>query len=269
MMASTPPSATTPSCGEPKSDDCIKEAIDLMYGRGVVKDEAKAAKMYIAACDAKSSTGCTFMGHAYEYGKGVPKEPWRGRGIMGDTSPQIGAKSALYGSACDAGDAPSCWLLGLVNENGFGVPKDAKKGADFYARAATLEAQGCEKGSLMSCTKLGQMERDGKGGPKDAAKASANFEKACAGGDGAGCASLGYALQNGELGKPKDEKKAADYFAKGCEGGDDMGCENGGHMYEDGRGIKADKAAAQRLYKIACDRGDKAACGAYERVGGK
>jgi TPR repeat protein len=254
-------------CAEPKADGCILLGVDYAYGLGVAQDETHAAQIYLAACNAKNGTGCTFVADAYAFGKGMPKEKWKGRGIASDTLTDVGKKSTLYHYACDAGDGPKCTWLASAYELGLGVTQDSAKSRTLYSRAAQLHQDACEKkNDMMACAALGRLAFEGHGTPKDQAHALALFEKACDGGDATGCESLAFAYESGQSGRPKDITKAVTLHAKACDGGEDMGCENAGHIYEDGKGVKADKASAGRAYKTACDRGDQPACGAYERV---
>jgi TPR repeat protein len=43
-------------------------------GRGVPKDEARAAALYRASCDVDASTGCEHLADALKAGRGVPRD---------------------------------------------------------------------------------------------------------------------------------------------------------------------------------------------------
>lgn len=49
--------------------------LGAMYaqGRGVAKDEARAAKLYRSSCDVDASTGCEHLAEALRTGRGVTK----------------------------------------------------------------------------------------------------------------------------------------------------------------------------------------------------
>jgi len=63
-------------------------------GRGVVKDEARAAALYQQACDMGEATACSDLAAMYA----------SGRGVVRDKS----SATALKQRACDAGLAEDC-----------------------------------------------------------------------------------------------------------------------------------------------------------------
>jgi TPR repeat protein len=64
----------------------------------------------------------------------------------------------------------------------------------------------------------------GRGGPRDEGRATALWNRACDGGNAAGCANLGWAHLLGR-GVPRDRSRALELLRKGCEGGSAWGCE--------------------------------------------
>lgn len=268
--AVTSSAASAPSCGQPGDDACILQGIDYQFGHGLPKDEAKAATLYKAACDAKNKTGCAFLGPMYAAGAGgMPQQKWMTRGgRCCGAEFGVGKKAALYTTACEVGSAFACDQLGWSYEYGGdrGVAKDPAKSADFLARATKLYAAACAANDLNACAAYGGREEFGRGVAKNVNDAVAQYEKSCTGGDGSGCYERALVYEHGAPGYPKDAAKAGDLYVKGCDGGEDMACENGGHIYEFGQGVKSNRALAHRLYKVACDRGDSSACGAEQRT---
>jgi uncharacterized protein len=109
--------------------------------------------------------------------------------------------------------------------------------SDKTAAAAAFQ-KACDGGEAAGCSGLGTLA-------VDQAQAVAAFEKGCGGGDAAGCRLLGTAL--------RDEARAAALFDQACDGGDDLGCAEAAKAYASGRGVQKDEAKAAKLHKRACD----------------
>jgi hypothetical protein len=70
-------------------DACTELGVMYEKGRGVAKDEARAAALYKQACDGGYAGGCVDLGAAYASGRGVAKDELRA--------------VALYKQVCDTG----------------------------------------------------------------------------------------------------------------------------------------------------------------------
>lgn len=133
-------------------------------------------------------------------------------------------------------------------------------------QAAALAAfqKACDGGEAAGCTGQGMVT-------KDAAAATTLFQKACDGGDAPGCREHGIALRDGK-GTGTDEAAAAARFDQACDGGDDVGCAEAAKAYAAGAGVNKDEARAAKLHKRACDGSVGESCAAlggfYERGAG-
>jgi len=64
-------------------------------------------------------------------------------------------------------------------------------------------------------------------------------------------------------GVKQDYFKAVELFQKACDGGDAAGCYNLGIMYMNGQGVKQDYAKAKELFGKACDMKLQSGCDGY------
>jgi tetratricopeptide (TPR) repeat protein len=69
-------------------------------------------------------------------------------------------------------------------------------------------------------------------------------------------ACLGDMYSHGQLGLVKSDKKAAKIYRRAVQLGDVDAMLNLGKLYESGSGVKLDKKQAERLYRLAADRGN-------------
>ena len=84
----------------------------------------------------------------------------------------------------------------------------------------------------------------------------------------AGCSSLGIQYDNGE-GVKKDKAQALVLWRRACDGSDPNGCHSLGIEYEYGGQVPADKAQAIEFYRKACDGGDSDGCKSLKKLEGK
>lgn len=75
-------------------------------------------------------TGCSNLGHLYEYGTGVKKDPSRAAG--------------LFRKACTSGSMVGCFNLGILYSQGLGVSKNMSRAKELINRA-------CEGGMQKAC----------------------------------------------------------------------------------------------------------------------
>ncbi len=126
-------------------------------GRGVEKDDAKAAELYRKAADAGNSRGLVALGILYANGRGVEKDD---------------AKAAeLYRKAADAGNSDGMVNLGILYVSGRGVEQDDAKAAELYRKAA-------DAGHSVGMFNLGILYEKRLGVEKDDAKAAELYRKA-------------------------------------------------------------------------------------------
>ncbi len=172
-------------------------------------------------------------------------------------------------------------------------PCELRKGVGIATRA-------CELGVAEGCTELGRMKLWGieTDGESDVASARGLFQRACAGGDGEGCARHALLTLLGE-GAPRDEAAGmaelqaacekyprvacgiaatgldedahrrgvepeqelmALFAQRGCDAADARSCELLGDAFHKGAGVSRDPSRAFALYQRACEAGNGTAC---------
>ncbi len=199
---------------------------------------AKAVAIYEKDCKEGNATGCTELGDAHYYGRGVKKDYL--------------VAARFYQKGCDGGNWEGCTDLGYLHRDGIGVEKNQKKAAGLYELACNADyARGCDH--------LGYLYREGLGVGQNYSKAVRLFQQACDGGDGQGCENLGYVHRRG-IGVDRDYSKAARFYRRSCNLGDAGGCTNLGHQYEKGRGVEQDYIKASKFYEKGCDDDYARAC---------
>nr|WP_275897254.1 tetratricopeptide repeat protein [Helicobacter suis] len=65
----------------------------------------------------------------------------------------------------------------------------------------------------------------------------------------------------------KNYSKAIEYYQKAADMGNAFACNNLGVMYENGTGVKRNKAIARQYYQKACNMGNKRGCENIKRLG--
>lgn len=117
-------------------------------------DMTKGLTHLQAGCDQNIADNCGVLGKIISRGKGVKKDPVKGKKIME--------------KGCNLGDASSCASPGM---------RDLK--AKKFASAKSFFEKGCKGDAKMSCAMLGVMHRDGKGTPRSVAQARKFMNKSC------------------------------------------------------------------------------------------
>jgi TPR repeat protein len=127
-------------------------------------------------------------------------------------------------SGCDDGDAGACGALGVLYA--YGVAYDPLPD-DGRARAAW--ARGCEGGHAASCTQLGNL--DLRSSQPDPARALPLLARGCDGGDGLGCFLLAGAYERGE-GVTMDLERSGDLYDRSCALGWSAGCASASEAFD-------------------------------------
>ena len=213
-----------PPCDKAQPVVCRDLGVKYEEGKGVQKDEARAAALYQLACDGADALGCLRLGLLYESGSGVTED--------------LGRATQLYDQSCKGSLAAGCGYAGDMYARGAGVPRDE-------AKAAALYRQACDGDFAAGCHDLAGLYEDGRGVAKDAARAEALYEKACQGGLAVSCSSAGEMFTNA-LGVPLDTKKASVLYGKGCEKKDSLSCQR----------VKEAKSVVEGIAESKKARGD-------------
>ncbi len=233
-------------CREGNWDSCSELGACLELGYGARGNGARAAEIYVHACEGGDDYNCFGAGRKYFIGHGVPLD--RGRA------------AELFDIACDLGvtDGDSlgidgCIKLALMYENGEGLPVD-------HARAAELYRKGCDHGDGQACFNLAVKHAEGEGVPLDYSRAAELYRESC---DQArnGCNNLGVLYAKGQ-GVPLDRARATELYRQSCDSGagDGKGCYNLAYSHLRGEGVSKDRARAMELFRSACDSGSAEGC---------
>jgi TPR repeat protein len=92
-------------------------------------------------CDQKCSSGqsaaCVSAGRLYEYGRGVPSDPFRAY--------------RLYDLSCTLGHPGGCYNAAVLLESGRGVSKNVQRARQLYDRVCQMGSNtACERGEELS-----------------------------------------------------------------------------------------------------------------------
>lgn len=229
----TPPPDNDP---KPISDPQVEEWYQNGLERYRAKDYPEAVRWYQMAAEQGHASAQYNLGHAYEYGKGVPRD--------------YNAAVNWYRKAAEQGHAGAQNNLGYAYEYRKGVPKDYNTAISWYCKAA-------EQGEAAAQNNLGYAYNYGHGVPKDLKTAIMWFRKAAEQGHAPAQNNLGYAYEYGH-GVSKDGKSAEMWYLKAAEQGHSVAQFNLAMLYEDGgNNLKKDLAKAKKWYQKAADQGHK------------
>jgi TonB family protein len=118
------------SCRNDQAADCMRLGHMYEGGRGVDKDESKAATLFTKACEGRVNGGCLHLGDLYLAGRGVEKDE---RNAV-----------RFYEMSCEQGYPAPCASLGVRYLQGLQVEKDENRAAELFDLAcAGGEPQGC------------------------------------------------------------------------------------------------------------------------------
>lgn len=192
-MASTAPLA---GCGRPRED---------------TPQQPPPAQS--AAAKPSPSGRVDFSGPAPHDGFKMPKPPpratWKAQNLPDDLQ--------LIQDDCALGNLKSCVQLGDRLQSDRKIQQD-------HALGAWLFYDACEKGEPTGCLYLGYAHVNGKGVEETGGAAAAPvFARACNDKATAGCMGLGIIYMNG-AGVPRDDARSRYYFQRACDGGDQAGC---------------------------------------------
>jgi TPR repeat protein len=163
-----------------------------------------------------------------------------------------------FEAACKAGNGESCFSAGYMWSKGEGGKADDTKARGFYT-------SGCKLGDGGACNNLANFMDKGRGGPLDTVQALATYEKSCAGNNQLGCFQAAKVLAYGDsAGKVKiDATRAQGFYVRACDLNYTAACYIAASNVRAGRGVAADEAAANQLFRRACTLGDKEACALF------
>lgn len=224
------------------------------YGEGGPADPAAAASHFRHAADAGHPGAMFSLAALYAQGRGVPQNYADAKG--------------WYTRAAEAGNPDGLFQLGVMHRHGQGVPADADAAAALWERAAAA-------GQPRAMLALGRLYAEGaEGRAADPGLAAYWFfqawqageddaehdivgvrealETAADGGSASAQLALGLLLCFGH----DDPAAAAPWFDLAAGQDHPEGVRMLAYLYETGKGVPADAARADMLYRRAADLGD-------------
>lgn len=258
------------ACDLGSREACNTLAIAYRYGRGVEVDPARAAAIYEETCLQRGfAMSCNNIGTMFSTGSGVPRDlaaaaMFYQRGCSlgfgractnyGNVLSKIGSEDVvpaqMYRLGCERGDGQGCVNLGVAYLQGSdGVHKSEENAVKLFEAA-------CRANDASGCSNVGLMYEEGRGVEQDYTAARNFYEAACKAGEQQACSNLAHMLWDGRGSEPA-RGRAADYFIQACEQGHVASCAFLGREWSKS---ESKRDLGQRLLKMACDGGDKAAC---------
>jgi TPR repeat protein len=245
-------------------------------GAGVVRDPARAVRLYDQAAHAGDTMGAYRLGLQYLNGAGGVAQNEREACRWMEQAAQAGfphAQAELgncffrgigkprdhgrafewFRQAANAGLARAQEIVGALYDTGDGVAEDPARAVEWFRRSA-------EQGDPYGMFELGARLKMGRGVAPDERTATAWFEKAAARGETASMFSLGLNYLKGEGGLPQDDARAARWFAQAAKYKPATSDQevtlafarmNLATLYANGRGVNRDPEQARTLYRLA------------------
>jgi TPR repeat protein len=231
-------------CTRGEATSCTGLGYLLHHGKGVSRDDAKAATLYKRGCDEGDVLGCADLGVLYRDGEGVARDARRA--------------ADLFQVSCDRGLAWACQSIGELYISGAGVPKNS-------ARAETLLERACDASLADACAKAAEMH---EGDSRHLDRAATFYQRACDNGLPRACTKLGLMLTEGRA-LARDPARAAHLFQRGCAKDNPEACGRFGAVLVEGRGVSADRARGLKLLRWACSEGWGESCARVAAMGGR
>ncbi len=238
-------------CRDGDASACNSVGTRLMHGTwGLEQDQAAAVPLFTYACDAGELEGCHSLAVALEYGRGVDQDEARA--------------AALFERACDGEHVVACSFHADAYRYGRGVERDPERALAITERACLLGAF-CRDVPRHRLSLLSEQPDAPFPSPADAA------ERACAGGDPAGC--WWQALQLG--GEPDDEGRYAQVetlLEGACDVGYGQACDSLGFHFLQRRSTPGYQGRAHGAFLrgcalgVGCDHLESCAAGDSARV---
>ena len=152
-------------------------------------------------------------------------------------------------NAPDTRNVPEAkFYLGRMYLFGSGVEPDPARGVALLSEAA-------EAGVLDAAIALAQAYDFGRGVAKDRMQGYRYWRLAAELGHGKAMLEVGLRLESGETPEGADPAAAADWFARATAAGEIVANAYLGALYEQGLGVTRDLAEAERLYRLAAQKG--------------
>ncbi len=186
------------------ADSQYELGIRLYEGRGLPKDEAKAAEWFLKAAEQQNLPAMNALGHVLEFGQGVAKDE----------------KKAVewYTKAAKLGYAPAQQNLAECYEDGKGVEKDQAEALKWVEKAANQEHAPSQAAYAWKLEK-------GEGIAKNTSEAAQWYLKAAQNGLVRAMSHLAYMYYTG-TGVPLDYRRAEAWYRKAARSSDPWASNN-------------------------------------------
>ncbi|CAN90435.1 hypothetical protein sce0278 [Sorangium cellulosum So ce56] len=177
------------------------------------------------------------------------------RGEQGDKD--FAGAAPLFEIACKGGIGGACYELAALHKFGSGVAKDLRKSFSLMERS-------CALGFAQGCDVLGSMYLDAEGTERDVSRSIAVRRRACGWHDSNACRTLGVWLishDGEEVREGEGVREGAERLREACNGDSRPSCLDYALLHDKGWGVPRDPKKARETAQLACDRGDREACG--------
>ena len=182
------------ACAKNDVEACRNLGVMYAQGRGVERNVERAIALFRIGCDAGNAPACNNLGlllaenvgDAPSDSEDAYRKACDGGSALGCRNlglvlsrrdpPDTDGARAAFTRACDAELPPACTNLGLL-----------ASAAHEDDRAVQLFQGACDAGDPVGCRYMGMAYLTGRGMPRGTAPARVWLDRACAGGDGAGC----------------------------------------------------------------------------------
>ncbi|HJX66647.1 MAG TPA: tetratricopeptide repeat protein [Polyangia bacterium] len=140
------------ACNGGIQSDCVRLGELYADGRGVPRDEARAASLYEQACNSGKMHGCFLLAKACLNGKGISKDEARSASLFQQVCDKVSSGSTDFVGGCEE--------LGELYLNGVGVPSDKERAAKAFElgcgsalRIENGQVMPMDKASTQKCIK--------------------------------------------------------------------------------------------------------------------
>ncbi|WP_220427331.1 Sel1-like repeat-containing protein kinase family protein [Eggerthella lenta] len=222
----------------------LRLGLHYWSGRGVERDEARAADWWRKAAEHGNAMAQFNLGWCYQDGYGVERDDARA--------------AEWYRKAAEQGNARAQNSLGSCYWDGRGVEQDYAQAAEWYRKAA-------EQGNARAQFNLGLYYWSECGVERDDARAAKWFRKAAEQGDTMAQNNLGFCYIAGR-GVEEDDGRAVEWWRKAAERGEAVAQNNLGWCYQKGYGVEQDYAQAVEWYRKAAEQGNAKAIDALSAL---
>lgn len=209
---------------------CGNIASEVLATNEIEPIRTTAIPLLELACDQMDYASCHNLGRAIDLGYVEP----------GDNL----APADLYQMACSADVSAACSSLGQYYYRN--VPSSAEA-----ARFVPLLSRQCDSGLSGACYGLGLSYGQGTALERDWSTAMAMFDRACQLGSSDGCGMFADRLLN-PANPQRDFNRGFEIAELACSNRSLVACSSLGIAFNNGRGVRRDRAEAARLYAHSC-----------------